>query len=116
MLNPLPENKKVLFLSSHLNDKAATWLQATFKTLDKVTWNQFYDALALKFCDHHYENVVVRLNQSQQRGYVVDYHSQVEEFKALQYLVLKNEFYFIYSFVGRLKEIKGIVRMLNPHP
>ena len=116
LLNPVPEHKKVLYISMHMDGKAESWLQATFKSIEGVTWGKFREALLAKFSEN-YETVIAELNQLQQLGTVMDYQAKFDELKllALKRRPELTEPYFVDCFMRGLKwEIKDSVQRYYP--
>lgn len=117
LLNPMPENEKIVTASMHLDDKAEFWYMDYMEGKELMGWNVFAAMVLERFMEEEGENLVGDFNKLQQDGSVEEYRSKFDELKAfmLQGNRSLSEDYFIRSFLSGLKEeLKSMVMIMRP--
>ena len=106
-------NEKVLLASFHLQDDALEWYQWFEQSQPNVQWEEFTQALCIRFGPSDYEDFDEALAKLQQTGTVREYQTQFERLAARVRQWPQRA--LVGSYVGGLKEeIRAEVKLFRP--
>ena len=106
-------NERVVLASFHLQDDALQWNQWFEKARLNVTWEEFTQALCVRFGPTNYEDFDEALAKLQQTGTVREYQTQIEQLATR--VQDWPEKALVGSYIGGLKEeIRSEVKLFRP--
>lgn len=110
----IQEAQRIELAAMYVTRKADVWLQGFLMQKDRVSWDEFREAVCIRFGEKQGFEIVEELNKLEQKEDLEDYNEKFEELRAcmLTFDPHLPESYFILSYVSGLKsEIKSLVKL-----